>query len=179
MKKNTKYSLQTALFAGLLCLGLSLGTLPAQAQSENFNTTNIVNNATALVNFPTNSIGTNGIGQNTGGAINLKNHPELGILITGQVAGNSNGTVVVSLVRSAKESPPSTAADWETSSVISLSASTDSAGRLYWLTNLPSVWIRPANWIGCSVITNTSPGTSSVTNFAVRPVKKIIPVTWP
>jgi hypothetical protein len=179
MKTKQKFSLKTALFAVCLTLGLSAFAPPANAQSENFNTTNVVNNATSLANLPTNSVGTNGIGQNTGGAINVKNYPELGVLITGQVAGASNGTVVLNLVRSGKDSPPAVAADWETSSSMSLSASTDASGRLYWITNLPSHWVRPATWIGCSLVTNTSPGTSSITNFAVKPVKKIIPVTWP
>lgn len=156
--------------------------LTASAQvspGDSFNVTNTVNNATAINNYPTNAPGTNGVTLNTGQAVNVANYAEVGVLLTGQIAGASNGIVNVSFIRSLKPSVPSAASDWETSSTMTVSASTDSGGRLYWMTNLPSYWVRPARYIGVSLITNTSPGTSSLTNFSISVGKKIIPVTWP
>lgn len=168
--------------AVLLTAAPVLFALPANAQvspGDSFNVTNTVNNAVAIINSPTNAPGTNGVSLNTGQAVSVDNYAEVGILLTGQIAGASNGTVNVSLVRSAKAGPPNSAADWETSSSMLLSASTDSGGRLYWVTNLPSYWVRPARWIGVSIITNTSPGTSSFTNFSASVPKKILPTRWP
>jgi hypothetical protein len=151
-------------------------TLLASARAESFNITNAIGTAVAYVSVPTNSIGTNGVGYCTGGAINTANYQQLGFWLSCAGASGTNQTLTIQLCRAGTDGPPQ-ATDWETSPQWSLTATTSGTNRLVWCTNLDANVVGPANWLGIYSITNS--GNGLVTNCSAWVVKKIIPIRYP
>jgi hypothetical protein len=105
-----------SLFACFACFA---GTLLA----DNFNITNAIWPAVSIVGFPTNTVGTNGIGNNTGGAIGLANNnfatfnfqalpiplgatAPYGAGATPALQGTNQGTITIQFVRSTAGQTP-------------------------------------------------------------------------
>ena len=103
-------------------LALTLLTLSTSgALADNFNVTNVIMPATAIVGFPTNTIGTNGIGTLTGGAVGIPNGNfctidvqglplPLGALYAGGALSATNTAILtVQMVRSTAANAPGVA----------------------------------------------------------------------
>jgi hypothetical protein len=157
-------------------MGAWLVPLGGTARAEGFNITNTIAPGVAYVSPPTNSIGTNGVGYSTGGAIRVDNYERIGFWFSCQGTSSTNQTITVNLVRAPTAGPPS-ATDWETASVSALTITTSGTNPVVWCTNLDSYFTGPGNWLGIASITNS--GNASVTNCAASVVKKIIPIRYP
>jgi len=199
--RHLKSSLLTA---GMVLLGMGMA-LPAAADS--FNTTNLLyfaataNTQGAITGWPTNTPASNGIGNGTGGAVDISNYHEVGFWFTGDVIDITNGTitagtVTVTLLRSPSPRPPQViygtnvyvggtnlqTCEWETTSNlvggITLAIPINTTNRINWFTNLPSWQIGSANWLGVFNITNSGV-TYFITNMNMGVSKKILPVRYP
>jgi len=154
---------------------LALALLPA-ARAESFNITNQVATGVSYVSAPTNSVGTNGIGYCTGGAINTASYQQLGFWFSCAGASSTNQTLTIGLCRAGADRPPRTT-DWETSPQWSLTLTTSGTNQVVWCTNLDARVVGLANWLGIYSITNS--GNGLVTNCSAWVVKKIIPIRYP
>ncbi|MGO8678050.1 MAG: hypothetical protein ACLQVX_19580 [Limisphaerales bacterium] len=148
---------------------LALALLPA-ARAESFNITNQVATGVSYVSAPTNSVGTNGIGYCTGGAINTASYEQLGFWFSCAGASSANQTLTIGLCRAGTDGPPRTT-DWETSPQWSLTLTTSGTNQVVWCTNLDACVVGPANWLGIYSITNS--GNGLVTNCSAWVVKRL------
>jgi hypothetical protein len=185
------------LLIGLL--GLVSGGFSTSGRADNFNVTNCVASGVSLVSWPTNTLGTNGLPQLTGGAISVANQERAGFFFQCLPLTNTNTSVIVTLVRSAVGNPPAVAwgtnawsgsslamvqNDWESPSngvtPIVLTIPVQGTNLFNWFTNLNDTLIGEANWIGVYSITNSNPGANSVlTNVFMGLNKKILPIRYP
>jgi hypothetical protein len=182
--KHLKFSIR-GMAGCVLLAGMCIS-----AQAENFDVTNAIYNS-EIVSWPTNAVGTNGLGQLTGGAIGVANYRQAGLEIQGLWLGttgysNQSGSGLrLVLVRSAKDSPPGIGVntnwataynDWETSQWLDLLmpfVNTNVPTSL--ITNLSETWLSPANWIGVYMASNGTQCTM-ITNPVVTLNKKVIPM---
>jgi hypothetical protein len=174
MKNPFQRILPTMLLLG----ALAAVSLPPPAPAESFQITNVLFTASSITSWPTNTVGTNGNPRLTGHAISVANYTEAGFYFSAGISSNSSpGSFPLTLVRSWKDTPPASAADWETTSALTIApAVTGNAGSpFYWGTNLDKTIIAGANWIG--VYTITGGGTNiGLTNVDCGLNKKVIPV---
>ncbi len=175
----------------LLAIAGLLALLALPARADSFNCTNIVNSAVSIVSWPTNTAGTNGLPQSTGGAISVKNQEWAGFFFEGYSTTANASTVVVTLVRGFGDQPGLSTFDstgtningmqWESISAMTLSIPVAGAtGPVGWFTNLDRSFLGGCNWVGIYSITNSNRGaTGALTNVVMGLNKKIIPIRYP
>jgi hypothetical protein len=161
--------LKSILCASAVIALLCLQAPPAQADS--FNTTNTFNNAQSIVSWPTNQVGTNGIGALTGGPIDPRWNDTCAFTYQGYasaLAGQSNqtGYIEFGFVRSWVDGPPvvkTNRNDWENSAAFTARVPINGAGLVTFGTNITKEMLQGANWLGIYYATNNTPY-YSVTN---------------
>ena len=159
------------LLASILALAVT------SALADSFNHTNILSQTATIQSWPTNTFGTNGLPQMTGGAIDLSRAGDnAGFYYGGYATGTGTGSLVFYLVRSWWDNPPTVSASttnlpplnaWEQTPSIILTVPT-TAGVISWGTNLSKELLGGANWIGIYAVTNTL-STLPVTNLVSTP----------
>jgi hypothetical protein len=172
-------------------MAVAMAAIVAPALADSFNVTNCVANGVSITSWPTNSAGTNGLNQLTGGPISVANQEWAGFWFQCLPVAGSNSTVTVSLVRSMAMNPPAvmfntngqmTQCDWETPSngiaPLVLTIPISGTNAITWSTNLDRAQIGGANWVGIYAITNSGLG-SSLSNVVIGLNKKIIPIRYP
>jgi len=190
---------RTALLAvGVLALA---GTALAQFQS--FNVTNCLGSADAVIGWPTNTFGTNGLPQGTGNAISMANNYWATFGFGALVVANTNAagsTMAFGLIRSLSGNPPRvtyatnvwssngyvlTASDWDTPTngvapiTVTFVIPNLTNAYFHYTVDMP-LYLMGAQWVGVYSMTNDAgDGTAFLTNVTAGLAKKIIPVRWP
>jgi hypothetical protein len=215
---NAKRGESRAPGLALLAVCLSFAVLAvaptAWAQSASFNTTNVLsgsgygNAATPIAGYPTNSVGTNGLGQGTGSAIALPNCDQALFWFTAYCATNTGGgtpstnNVTIILTRAATGGVPGAtygtnvlglgtgttvtnlqATDWETYSnvapiTLTIPLYSSTAGAIRWQTNLTPVMLGMASHVGVGQL-QLNATNAFLTNVACGLNWKIIPLRYP
>ncbi len=140
----------------------------AEGGTQSFQATNILNSAVNLTAYPS-----NGVGTNTGVAVNVANYDRAGFYFAGYVTTASTATVT--LVRSPYSFSPSYTTlsnNFESVSQKTFTIPMPTTGPFLWTTNLEPDFLRPANWIGINLLTNS---VGTITNLDVGVSKKLIP----
>lgn len=146
-----------------ILLSVALLALALPATADLFNCTNTFNNAVSIVSWPTNSVGTNGIGALTGGPINLQWNDTAGFSYAGYVTAaagwsNQTGAIQFTMLRSWSDTAPlvtTNRCDWETNSFFCIYIPITGPGLITYGTNLTQEVIGRANWLGIYAITNS------------------------
>lgn len=177
---------------GLIGLITAPNCARAESGSESFHMTNVLNGAVSLVNYPTNGIGTNGVGALTGNAIYVGNQEWAGFYFTGLPNTTcSNANIDITLVRGYGPTKPTVTLDqngmitntfWEdpisqtaTKLRVSRFSTTDATNAFLFITNLPPLFTAACQWVGVYIATNGSTNTVTLTNVDCGLIKKLYP----
>jgi hypothetical protein len=147
-------------------------------RAEDFGITNVITSGAVFTNAPTNLAGLN-----TGKSIDVNNYSQLGITVEGDYY-TTNGTHSVFLdVKRANLNTGESASTnrvWETTPVTRLIVPVPSGtNHFIWHTNLGADIVNPASNIGFSLATNNLSSGEVISNFLVRPKKKLTGVRYP
>lgn len=166
-------------FFGVLCFA---AVAASSIAGQPFGVTNYIAANTTITSWPTNTMGTNGLYQLTGGKVLLTSARRCMISIQGYPMNTNGTTITVALVRSSADGTPTVSAtqnDWDTVTIPTFSFSiTNSTSPFNFQTNLDEYTCGDANWLGIYSIT-TSAGGSAITNLNVSANTKIIPLRYP
>ncbi len=152
---------------GLIALAVTALNFAAFADgtTQSFNATNTIQSGDSIVRWPTNAVA----GVNSGQGVGVQSYGELGFYITGNVG--VAGTATVQVVQSPFVGA-STYSNYQQTATMTFTIPMAATGPFTWVTNFPSWWVRDANTIGISSITNAA---GTLTNADLGIIIKYVP----